>query len=54
MSLAFTLFFIFKIAAAKFVNKCIGIVIKMIIRAVGKEGGETGMEKRNAPIMKSI
>ena len=44
----------FKRAAPKFVNKCMGIVIRRIIRTAGKEGGETGMEKRNAPKMKSI
>lgn len=43
----------FNKAAPQFVNKCVGIVINKTIKAVTKEGGETGMENKNAPSMKS-
>ena len=52
--LFFLLFFIFSRAAPKFVSKWIGIVIIRIIEAVRIEGAETGIEKSNAPKIKSI
>ena len=43
----------FNKVAPKFVIQWVGIVINKIIKAVTNEGGETGMENKNAPSIKS-
>ena len=43
----------FNKAAPKFVIQWVGIVINKTIKAVTNEGGETGIENKNAPSMKS-